>query len=1510
MLSCFNKFASLLILLSLWLIFNASAENYVKLNQFNTENGLNQNTILGMMQDNEGYLWIATSEGVNRFDGYRMSSLSSPGNILSANPIQLIWQDSTGLIWIGADPDNNYVLDRQNEQLTPIILSAPNDYSLEFAVFDRMVEDQNRDLWISTFREIYFFNRSKNKYEFILSVSELFDDPKKQHFIRDLLIVDEFLIIATSNGLYSLNQKTNRINLLIHINSDLATEDQNNVKKLHLSKNNQLLVGTVEGLYSIDPKYLGEADKKHFAKLIIADLNIWQIIEKQDFFWVATDKGLYKLWDDYQLNFIFKFSDTAFNTSDDDIVSMIEDREGSLWFGSHSDGIFKWHPNAAIKKHLWKKGAQDSRLSDDMVHDIVQTEKDIIWIATKNGLTRYNQKTDKTTSYLVDSDEKQVLSGSTIYSIASNKGKLWLNTFDGIQVFNSQTLKKESIIFPAVDEKIFDGDAVQIYFLTQDNLAIITRKGIYDYSLSNNSVSLIESTKPRGGKPLEYIAFFDTATGKSDEYFVSAVDQLLVYSRDSNLLTTFHQLPGDISHNTSVAGLFREGDKLWLTYPGYGLFVLDANSGKEIHFLSETSIGANSMMDIFPDEKGNMWVISNEGLLRINQLNYHVAKFDSNDGFVTSEFNYDTSLQLDNGEVYLGSVKGAFRFDPNEIDNQSGMPVELHINKVSLLSKELSSQYSNFNNSQVELDYDDFGLKIEFSALLLNKPKQVKYQYWIEGDNSIEKTTIEGGELFFPSFESGKSQLYISATGYNHAEQSIPVKLTIISHAAPWFSIWAITLYLLTLTLMISLGWSRYQKVAAAKESSHQRIKKSEERLSLALKGGNSGLWDWHAIDNMVYEPRLVNSEEQQDEKLVSFKERLAAIHFRDQNKVLSQWRHFLRGKSEVFDVIYRMKQSDQQWLWYRDIAMVSEYDKEQVPIRVTGTYTNITEKQEATEQVGLYSKAFENTRDIILILNSDKKIIAFNKAFQTTSCYQSENVLDSGLEYFVTSPGNNELLTEIFREIEHKNHWEGEAEIIKEDNDKIPVLINATTFLGNDSNRYFVFSMSDISKQKGAEQKLKKLVNYDALSGLPNRTLLLEHIRHAIKQCKRYEKQLAVFFVDLDRFKQINDTLGHDIGDLLLIKAGNILTSTIREDDIVARIGGDEFVVMLEDIANVTSISRVAQDILRKMEKPVSLKNHQVTISASIGISIYPQDAVDAATLLKHADIAMYHAKSEGRNNFQYFEDYMNRAAKHRLDIENKLRHAVTHNEFYLQYQPQFDIVTGQLSGIEALARWKTAAGEIIPPSKFIPVAEELGLIIPMTERLLLCAMDNIQKWNSSSNKITLAFNLSTCHIYDPGFLIFMENLAREYSSSIHLLEFELTESILMEDIAKASGIFKRLDSMGVDLALDDFGTGYSSLKYLSQLPIDKLKIDMSFVSKIGTSSENDAIVRTIISLAESLNLKIVAEGIETFEQYGFLKLANVNYAQGFLFSRPLDAVDLEKFFTKEMDIIVHKND
>lgn len=1483
----------------LWLT-PVNAAQSVNLSQISTENGLNQNEINQIIQDRDGYLWISSMQGINRYDGHRVTVIKSPGDVLINNPVELLFEDSLGLIWFGAYPQYNFILDKQKNVLQPIALEIPENYELKELTLNRAAEDDSNNMWLATYREIFFYNREKHQFEFIETIDSFIEDPDKNHTIRALLLVKEHLLIATTQGLYSLNLQSKKVNLVNHTPTPPTTEDQNNVKVLKISHKGKLLVGTVEGFYQLD---IGGVNGPVFQATkittLIESLNIWSIIEKQNFYWLATDRGLYQLDHNQQLEHIFKYSDTRYNTSDDDIVTMFEDREGSLWFGSRGDGVFKWLPNRAIKKHFWTKGEKSQRLSSNSITSIQKTADGNLWIGTLNGLNRITPTTDQVNQFLVNPREKEFISDSSIYEIKKHQGKLWINFDNGLRVFDPEIQKELDINFSDELKQLLKKPLISFHFLNNNELALINDDGVYQYKLDTKNLSIIESSKTNDD-PHKALGFVLNWQDNPNNFYFSGWEKIVKYDHKLGTFSDFHSLPDGEPFRAQPMDMFKDNDKLWITYTGIGIYVLDAKTGQEIKFLSEQELKANTVMDIFPDNKGNMWFSSNNGLIRINKNNYHHAIFNAKDGFATSEFSGGTKYILDDGSVLLGSVKGVFQFDPNQFQGESRLVAAPQITSLTLLSSSVKHRYSNYNEFPLILEHDDFGLKIEFSALLLDKPKQVKYKYWIEGDSALEATTISDSELFLPTVETGENTLFISAIDYLNGKESLPAKLFITSKPPPWLSKFALLFYTVILFISASLIFYFLRKRVIAKAIKHQKVIESEERLRLALKGGNSGLWDWHAAGDRIYEPRLQQSVS--DAKAIfPFESKIEAIHWDDKAGYKEAWHAFLNSGNDSFEYVYRMRKQNREWAWYRDMATVTQRSEHGTPVRITGTFTNITKRKRDRDQMRLYSKAFENTRDIVFVLDQNKKVIAANQAFYKTTDYSQEQVLGDSISFLIDNNGKHTILEKIFTSINSSSHWEGEANLLRRLKEPLPILINATCFNIAEKIENYVFALTDISSQKHAEAELRKLANYDNLTGLPNRTLLLDRVNHAIHHCRRRNQRIALFFIDLDRFKRINDTLGHDVGDLLLSKVAVHLKQSVRDDDTVARLGGDEFVIMLEDIEGLDSVNHIAQDILEKMKRPLILNQNQVSISPSIGISIYPIDGENAENLLKHADIAMYHAKKAGRNNFQYFENSMNKTAKSRLNLEVKLRNALNNNEFYLHYQPQFDIKTGQLKGVEALARWQDGDGNPISPAEFIPLAEELGLIIVMSENLMSQAIADLSEWHSQGFKIALAFNLSAKHLHHYDLNEFLETLLQRYPLESNLLEFELTESVLMEDTIRVQRLFEKLAEKGIELALDDFGTGYSSLKYLGELPIKKLKIDRSFVNQIGTQRQSEAIIQTIISLADSLNLKTVAEGIETEQQLAFLKQVGAGDAQGFYLARPMSKSALQKLLTKD---------
>jgi polar amino acid transport system substrate-binding protein len=435
------------------------------------------------------------------------------------------------------------------------------------------------------------------------------------------------------------------------------------------------------------------------------------------------------------------------------------------------------------------------------------------------------------------------------------------------------------------------------------------------------------------------------------------------------------------------------------------------------------------------------------------------------------------------------------------------------------------------------------------------------------------------------------------------------------------------------------------------------------------------------------------------------------------------------------------------------------------------------------------------------------------------------------------------------------------------------------------------------LSFERGSSKEaIYKLAYYDALTGLPNRALLNEQL--ALDLCLANEKneKVAIIFIDLDNFKSVNDTLGHSVGDELLIVVSELIKNCLEETDTPTRLGGDEFILIIPKMASLESITILSRKILKALNNPLNIGEHELYVTASIGISIYPDHGLDGNTLLKCADMAMYKAKEQGKNKFCLYRSEMNAPVIERLNMEKSLRKAIILNEFVVYYQPQIDINTGKIVGSEALVRWLHPKLGLIPPLKFIPLAEETGLIIPIGEFVLREACKQNKAWQDLGHPpIPVSVNLSARQFEQENLVEIIEGILTETGMDSSLLDLEITESLAIKDFSTTIKVLNQLKEKGIQVSLDDFGTGYSSLTYLKQLPLNSLKIDKSFIDNIATDPIDGSITRVVIELAQMLNLTVIAEGIEHSNQLDFIKKYDCNKAQGFLFSKPIPAQDFQ---------------
>ena len=600
----------------------------------------------------------------------------------------------------------------------------------------------------------------------------------------------------------------------------------------------------------------------------------------------------------------------------------------------------------------------------------------------------------------------------------------------------------------------------------------------------------------------------------------------------------------------------------------------------------------------------------------------------------------------------------------------------------------------------------------------------------------------------------------------------------------------------------------------------------------------------------------------------------------------------FLEQGGREMEVRRRRKSGEVFWASL-SLSLIRDADGE--PSGLIGYLTDITGRIEAAERQRLNTRMFEHSQEGIYITDNAEQIISVNPAFCRITGYTATEVIGQTPRMF-DSDRHDETFYQLRNEaIKARGSWHGEVWERRKNGEIYPkwCSISAVKNEQNKTSHYFSI-FSDITDRKRSEERINYLAFYDSLTGLPNRTLIHRLIDQALIEAERTQQQGALLFIDLNRFKPINDTLGHDVGDRLLQQVGQRFRNALRNADVVARMGGDEFVAALFNISRREHAGYVAQKLLDALREPILLDGHELRVGASIGISVYPEDGLDTATLLRYADVAMYRAKQSPQESYAYFSAEMNQLAVGRLAMEAGLRRALEKGELLLHYQPKVDIASGLIIGAEALVRWNHPERGMVPPGDFIPIAEETGLIVSIGEWVLEEACSQARSWEQRGfPPVKLAVNISARQITAklPGSIA---ALLSRHRLTPAWLELELTESMLMNNTENVISMMDELHTMGISLSLDDFGTGFSSLSYLKRFPIDTLKIDRSFITGTPDGADDCAIAGAIAGMAKQLRLKVIAEGVENAAQLSFLKGLGCDEIQGYYFSRPLPAEGL----------------
>jgi diguanylate cyclase (GGDEF)-like protein/PAS domain S-box-containing protein len=683
-------------------------------------------------------------------------------------------------------------------------------------------------------------------------------------------------------------------------------------------------------------------------------------------------------------------------------------------------------------------------------------------------------------------------------------------------------------------------------------------------------------------------------------------------------------------------------------------------------------------------------------------------------------------------------------------------------------------------------------------------------------------------------------------------------------------------------------------------------ITKSEERLNLALWGSNEVMFDWDVLNDFWYfDESFENLLGYQRDEIPSNRENyFKLVYQEDIPIVLSALKHHMTDENHFFVVEHRLLHKQGHWCWILARAKIVERNKHGRALRMAGTLLDITTKRETQQRLELFNKVFESTTEGVIVTDPDFNIIEINPSFTEITGFSRQDIIGQSINILHSDKQNEDFYRRMHLSLQAKGKWQGELWEKRQNGEVYPQRLTINAML-NDNKQiiHYVAVFSDITQFKQTEDELQYLTNYDALTSLPNRSLMMTQLDLEIKKANANKRRLALVMVGLDNFKVLNDSYGHEIGDVILQSVATRLCRCVKKKDLVSRITGDEFALIIQNVTDFTQLREEVQNILLTITAHFfNIEGHDILLGASAGVSLYPDDAQDLQTLFTNADTALYHAKQTERNSYQLYVPQMNDQVLAKQRMEVLLRGALTNNELYLDYQPKIDAKSGLICGVEALLRWKNPELGLVPSNVFIPLAEELGVIVTVGRWVLKTACAQTKKWHDLGfGHLKISVNLSAYQFRTGDLVKETARILMETHLPPKSLDLELTEGVLIDNIDRCVLRLKVLKAMGITISIDDFGTGYSSLSYLRRFPIDALKIDQSFVKHVCENQEDASIVNAIVAMAKGLKIRTVAEGVETKEQVDYLMAQQIDELQGYYYSRPLNAEQMTERLTQE---------
>ncbi len=1496
----------------IWLVlsgitsFPAKATEIFDLNfkQVNKRQGLSDSSVLDIVEDEKGYIWIATANGLNRYSGYDVKQYHpsdvNPNSIPSGYVPKLLI-DSQGELWLATqgglakylpETDNFRVFNKENSSIKTDFITGVS-------------ESSNGDILFTDVKHLYRYSKANDRVEF---VKKIFETPGFISVIHDE--TSRIWLGSDRSGVSILDKKTNELYPLtsvnpwgIALNIDALNDIQIIKGNYWLATNSGVSVVNASGqiLKHISGNTLGQSSD---------DLGVSSILVIKDDVWVGTKRGLYILQNaanidiqaDYQPDYIHlnQLNQEITGLPLADVKNIFIDRMGAIWLSTIKKGAYRFHPLYATSRY---KSVFNSakKLEDDYsaIWGFAEDEERNIYVVSQQrGIGQIQEHTAEVEFFDVFTTLPESV---TYWDLEIDKnGIFWVTSSNGIYALKHE---KDNLV---ILKHAFEGLFIDFLYQQDDEIWIwAENNGVQRLTLDKTSdselnlkIDILESKK-------DSAQFIPIYKDSSNRLWLRGQERLDVISLSNDRIIKSFDSSNGI--NSLVYGVYETSEAFWVTTRANGVVMIDKASLEVIKHQERNDGTGHIISSVGISD--SIWYVDSAGI--------HQIKLPELEEVITipnSELNYNSLgessvFASSRNDIYFGGMQGYNRITRKTLyaqgKPQHTLKPEISEFKVfgmaesdtqnSLQSHNENQSYSSSQQNviygdRVFLHYDETRFSTSFYLLNPVYPDQTTYRYRLVGFDDTWTYTSSARTAQFNNILFGNYTFEVQAK--EPRKQWSDSKLLEITVARPpWLSTVALVFYFLVASALFALVVRQYQ----IRKANQLAIKESEERLKLTLWSSGDELWDWDVYRGQVYRANTWGTLDFPQDDIRTMGAYDANIHPNDISRVKEALREHLEGKSEFYELAYRAKTFKNQWIWILDRGKVVERDHNEQPVRMTGTLKNIHHLKEAEEQLNLFKRSIENISEGVFITNTQFKFISVNYAYCAYTGETRDQALASYMHFHLYPDAFTE---EIKKTLKVKGNWSGEVESVRVNGERYEMELNIDAVHDEDGKiSHFVGVFSDITSRKSTEKELLKLANTDPLTELPNRSFFQASHQNLVRKGAQH----TLLCLDMDNFKKINDSLGHQTGDILIKQIAKRLQRITGKSATCYRLGGDEFSVLMENNADIHTVTHYAQNLLDTLSRPFIINKQEFVLGASIGIAFFPDDGTTPQEMLKNADTAMYFAKNNGGSSYQFFSGEMNQNAVRQLQIENLIRQGIKDDLFTVYYQPKVDIATGKLVSMEALVRFEHPQKGIVSPGQFIPLAEQTGQIIEIGEQVLRKACADTKRWvNQGLFSGRVAVNISAKQFELPDLDERINKVLNEVGLSPLHLECEITEGTLMASPENGLRMMNRLRECGIHLALDDFGTGYSSLAYLKRFPLNTLKIDKAFIDDIAVSNVDRHMAAAIISIAHNLGLKVVAEGVEEEAQLNILRRYDCEMLQGFLYSRPLNAERFEKLLSE----------